>query len=101
MENQPCPMVMKDGEIDDLDKEVSESESELEDEDRACFLHTGFRGKKAVYAELESKGIPFLRPPDYYAEMVKSDGHMEMVKSRLLAEKRSIEEAKERRKATN
>lgn len=33
MENQPCPMVMKDGEIDDLDKEVSESESELEDED--------------------------------------------------------------------
>ncbi|KAJ6386561.1 hypothetical protein OIU78_016474 [Salix suchowensis] len=32
MENQPCPMGMKDGEIDDLDKEVSESESELEDE---------------------------------------------------------------------
>lgn len=31
--------------------------------------------------------------------MVKSDGHMEMVKSRLFAEKRSIEEAKERRKA--
>ncbi|KAJ6375110.1 hypothetical protein OIU77_000142 [Salix suchowensis] len=126
MENQPCPMGMKDGEIDDLDKEVSESESELEDEDvksrepskNAIFNRESLadklqdinwpenvgwihKGKKAVYAELESKGIPFLRPPDYYAVVVKSDGHMEMVKSRLLAEKRSIEEAKERRKATN
>jgi rRNA-processing protein EBP2 len=31
--------------------------------------------------------------------MVKSDGHMEEVKGWLLAEKRSIEEAEERRKA--
>ncbi|KAG5234471.1 rRNA processing protein [Salix suchowensis] len=147
MENQPCPMGMKDGEIDDLDKEVSESESELEDEyvksrepsknaifnresladklqdinwpenvgwihkfvididqdqdqDQEVDVNDDHARELAFYTQLESKGIPFLRPPDYYAVVVKSDGHMEMVKSRLLAEKRSIEEAKERRKET-
>ncbi|KAF9671920.1 hypothetical protein SADUNF_Sadunf12G0100600 [Salix dunnii] len=69
----------KDGEIDDLDKEVSESESELEDEDvKSCEP-----SKNAIFNSM----------------MLKSDGHMEMVKGRLLAEKRNNEEAKERRKA--
>lgn len=39
-------------------------------------------------------------PSDYYAEMAKSDTHVEKVKWRLLAEKRWIEEAEERKKAT-
>ncbi|KAF2311757.1 hypothetical protein GH714_026535 [Hevea brasiliensis] len=52
-----------------------------------------------AFEKLESMGLPFLRPPDYYAEMVKSDAHMEKVKGRLLAEKRNIEESEERRKA--
>ncbi|CAK7337095.1 unnamed protein product [Dovyalis caffra] len=145
--------LMTDDEMDDLDKEVSESGSELEDEDmklpepsknaifnrdgiadklqdiswpenvgwihklvidfdqeqevdvnddltrELAFYTQALEGTRQAYAELESMGIPFLRPPDYYAEMVKSDTHMEKVKGRLLAEKRSIEEAEERRKA--
>ena len=44
-------------------------------------------------------GVPFLRPPDYYAEMVKTDSHMLKVKGKLLSEKKRIEEAEERKKA--
>lgn len=64
-----------------------------------AFYTQALEGTRQAYAKLESMGIPFLRPPDYYAEMAKSDTHMEKVKGRLLAEKRSIEEAEERRKA--
>ncbi|KAE8726544.1 putative Translation initiation factor IF-2 [Hibiscus syriacus] len=49
--------------------------------------------------EKESMGLPFLRPSDYYAEMVKTDAHMQKVKGKLLAQKKQIEEAEERRKA--
>ncbi|KAJ6374783.1 hypothetical protein OIU78_030297 [Salix suchowensis] len=64
-----------------------------------AFYTQALEGTRQAYAKLESMGIPFLRPPDYYAEMAKSDTHMEKVKGRLLAEKRNIEEAEERRKA--
>lgn len=63
------------------------------------FLKQAIEGTRKAYEKLESMGLPFLRPTDYYAEMVKSDAHMEKVKGRLLAEKRSIEESEERRKA--
>ncbi|KAJ9164088.1 hypothetical protein P3X46_023703 [Hevea brasiliensis] len=43
--------------------------------------------------------LPFLRPPDYHAEMVKSDAHMEKVTGRLLAEGKNIQESEKRRKA--
>ncbi|KAI3517596.1 hypothetical protein L1887_16811 [Cichorium endivia] len=43
--------------------------------------------------------LPFLRPSDYYAKMVKIDSHTEKIKGRLLVEKRRMEEAEERRKA--
>lgn len=31
-------------------------------------------------------GVPFTRPTDYYAEMVKSDSHMERIRQKLLDE---------------
>ncbi|VDM68389.1 unnamed protein product [Strongylus vulgaris] len=40
-------------------------------------------------------GIKVIRPPDYYAEMAKSDGHMQKVRKRLL----KIQEGKERQEA--
>lgn len=63
------------------------------------FYTQALEGTRKAFEKLESTGLPFLRPSDYYAEMVKSDTHMEKVKSRLLAQKRNIEEAEERRKA--
>ncbi|EXB44287.1 hypothetical protein L484_012206 [Morus notabilis] len=64
-----------------------------------AFFNQALEGTKRAFEKLQSMGLPFLRPSDYYAEMVKTDSHMEKVKGRLLAEKRNIEEAEERRKA--
>jgi rRNA-processing protein EBP2 len=44
--------------------------------------------------------IPFTRPVDYFAEMLKTDGHMEKIKQSLLQESQHIkasEEAKKKR----
>lgn len=41
----------------------------------------------AVARKLAAKhDIPFTRPTDYYAEMVKSDEHMERIRSKLVDE---------------
>ncbi|XP_031483924.1 probable rRNA-processing protein EBP2 homolog isoform X3 [Nymphaea colorata] len=64
-----------------------------------AFYTQALEGTKQAFEKLQSMGIPFLRPPDYYAEMVKSDSHMVKVKGKLLMEKKKLEEAEERRKA--
>ncbi|XP_004512466.1 probable rRNA-processing protein EBP2 homolog [Cicer arietinum] len=71
---------------DDLTRELS-------------FYTQALEGTRQAFEKLQSMGLPFLRPADYYAEMVKADSHMEKVKGRLLAEKQKMEEAEERRKA--
>ena len=45
---------------------------------------------------LEECGVPWHRPADYYAEMVKSDDHMLKVKEQLMFEQKSIEETAQR-----
>ncbi|KAK7303318.1 hypothetical protein RJT34_14221 [Clitoria ternatea] len=64
-----------------------------------AFYTQALEGTRQAFEKLQSMGLPFLRPADYYAEMVKTDNHMEKMKGRLLAEKRKMEEADERRKA--
>lgn len=44
----------------------------------------------------EETGIPWQRPADYYAESVKSDGHMAKVKQQLMFEEQAIEQAEQR-----
>lgn len=65
----------------------------------AAFYTQAIQGTREAFARLESKGLPYLRPFDYYAEMVKTDAHMGKVKSKLLVEKKHREEQDERRKA--
>ncbi|KAH6821141.1 rRNA processing protein-like protein [Perilla frutescens var. hirtella] len=64
-----------------------------------AFYTQALEGARQAFTVFQAKDMPFLRPSDYYAEMVKSDAHMGKVKGRLLAEKRKMEEAEERRKA--
>eukprot|EP00262_Sarcandra_glabra_P010946 TRINITY_DN2663_c0_g2_i2.p1 TRINITY_DN2663_c0_g2~~TRINITY_DN2663_c0_g2_i2.p1 ORF type:complete len:299 (+),score=94.60 TRINITY_DN2663_c0_g2_i2:128-1024(+) len=64
-----------------------------------AFYTQALEGTRQAFEKLQSMGLPFLRPPDYYAEMVKTDAHMVKIKGRLLVEKKKIEEADERRKA--
>ena len=51
---------------------------------------------------LKSESIPFTRPADYFAEMVKSDSHMERIKNKMrdeAAEKKGRQEARRQRDA--
>lgn len=49
-------------------------------------------------ALLRKEGVPFSRPKDYFAEMVKDDGHMEKVKAKLVEEATNKKAAAEARK---
>ncbi|KAH7845406.1 hypothetical protein Vadar_001631 [Vaccinium darrowii] len=109
--------MMNDDEVENPDVEVSESESGSEDEDvkltepskTSIYNTDGLLDKLDDvswplrmwngYTSFPLTSVKSKRPPDYYADMVKSDSHMVKVKGRLLAEKRRIEEADERRKA--
>ena len=42
--------------------------------------------------------IPFSRPSDYYAEMVKSDEHMERVRTKLVEEAQGIKKSEAAKK---
>ncbi|KAG9160571.1 hypothetical protein Leryth_020718 [Lithospermum erythrorhizon] len=64
-----------------------------------AFYTQALDGARQAFMKFQGMGLPFLRPSDYYAEMAKSDSHMEKVKGQLLAEKKRIEESEERRKA--
>ncbi|KAM4055959.1 eukaryotic rRNA processing protein EBP2 domain-containing protein [Hirsutella rhossiliensis] len=48
--------------------------------------------------KLLAEGIPFSRPKDYFAEMVKEDAHMEKVKAKLVEEASAKKAAAEARK---
>ncbi|KAI9686161.1 MAG: rRNA-processing protein and EBNA1-binding protein ebp2 [Bathelium mastoideum] len=48
--------------------------------------------------KLKKEGIPFSRPTDYFAEMVKSDEHMGKIKQKLVDEAASRKAAAEARK---
>ncbi|KAL2361650.1 hypothetical protein RJZ56_005467 [Blastomyces dermatitidis] len=55
---------------------------------------------KSARDQLKKEGIPFSRPTDYFAEMVKSDEHMGRVKKKLFDEaaaKKASAEAKRQR----
>lgn len=64
-----------------------------------AFYTQALDGTRQAFEKLQAMGLPFLRPPDYYAEMVKTDAHMLKIKGKLLVEKKKIEEAEERKKA--
>ncbi|EMD40187.1 hypothetical protein CERSUDRAFT_151210 [Gelatoporia subvermispora B] len=60
--------------------------------------------KQALHCAKEAKTLaakhnfPFTRPADYFAEMVKSDAHMERIRQRLLDESATIKRSDEKRK---
>lgn len=47
---------------------------------------------------LKEEGVPFTRPTDYFAEMVKADEHMEKVKGKLIEEAASKKASADARK---
>ncbi|KAI0683257.1 eukaryotic rRNA processing protein EBP2-domain-containing protein [Cytidiella melzeri] len=57
-------------------------------------LHGAQHAKKLA----AKHNLPFTRPADYFAEMVKSDAHMERIRQRLLDEGATIKRSEEKRK---
>ena len=55
-------------------------------------------GAQAAKALAAKHSLPFTRPADYFAEMVKSDSHMERIRQRLLDESASIKRSEDKRK---
>lgn len=53
---------------------------------------------KKARALLRAEGVPFSRPKDYFAEMLKDDGHMERVKAKLVEEATAKKASAEARK---
>lgn len=70
---------------DDLDRELQLYAQSLE-------------AAKKARALLRAEGQPFSRPKDYFAEMVKDDGHMEKVRAKLVEAATNKKAAAEARK---
>ena len=63
-----------------------------------AFYNQALSAVRVAQERLDRLGIPHVRPDDYFAEMVKTDKHMNKVKMRMLREQTDIAAAEERRK---
>eukprot|EP00761_Pharyngomonas_kirbyi_P001505 gb/GECH01001509.1/.p1 GENE.gb/GECH01001509.1/~~gb/GECH01001509.1/.p1 ORF type:complete len:254 (+),score=71.19 gb/GECH01001509.1/:1-762(+) len=68
---------------------VDEAQDDLERE--VAFYKGAAESAAAGQERLEKGGVPFWRPDDYFAEMVKADGHMQRIKKKLVRQKSAIE----------
>ncbi|KAI6044914.1 eukaryotic rRNA processing [Pisolithus marmoratus] len=70
---------------DDLNRELAFYKQALHSAERARTLAA-------------KHSLPFTRPPDYFAEMVKSDAHMERIRMKLLDERAGIKKSEEKKR---
>ena len=80
----------------DTPTQVENVDDDLERE--LAFYNQALAAAKSAISKFEEAGVPWRRPVDYYAEMVKSDDHMTKVKEQLLYEQQVIETAEQRRR---
>ena len=63
-----------------------------------CSYKQALHSANAARSLAAKHNFPFTRPADYFAEMVKSDAHMERIRQRLLDESATIKRSEEKRK---
>ncbi|KAI0647869.1 eukaryotic rRNA processing protein EBP2-domain-containing protein [Trametes meyenii] len=63
-----------------------------------AFYKQALHSAQAAKALAQKHKFPFTRPADYFAEMVKSDSHMERIRQRLLDESAGLKRSEEKRK---
>lgn len=86
--------------ISDEKTEVSIKDIYDDTERELAFYKQGLDAVKQGRANLIKLKVPFSRPVDYFAEMVKSDEHMDKLKNKLLTEaanKKASEDSKRQR----
>ncbi|KAI0408228.1 eukaryotic rRNA processing protein EBP2-domain-containing protein [Xylaria palmicola] len=82
---QPTADVIGEDLMDDIKRELA-------------FYAQALDAAKRGRALLKAAGVPFSRPTDYFAEMVKDDGHMEKVKAKLVEDASAKKASAEARK---
>ena len=63
-----------------------------------CSYKQALHGAKAARVLATEHHLPFTRPDDFFAEMVKTDAHMERIRQRLLDESAGIAKSEARRR---
>ncbi|TBU45509.1 eukaryotic rRNA processing protein EBP2-domain-containing protein [Dichomitus squalens] len=63
-----------------------------------AFYKQALHSAQTARSFAQKANFPFTRPADYFAEMVKSDSHMERIRQRLLDESAGMKRAEEKRK---
>ncbi|KAF8722481.1 hypothetical protein AX14_009753 [Amanita brunnescens Koide BX004] len=63
-----------------------------------AFYKQALHSANVARALAAKHSFPFTRPADYFAEMVKSDAHMERIRQRLLDESAGIKRGEEKRR---
>ncbi|KAG5645988.1 hypothetical protein DXG03_004589 [Asterophora parasitica] len=63
-----------------------------------AFYKQALHSAEAARKLAEKHKFPFTRPADYFAEMVKTDSHMERIRQRLLDESAGIKKSEDKRK---
>ncbi|KAJ7364911.1 eukaryotic rRNA processing protein EBP2-domain-containing protein [Mycena albidolilacea] len=63
-----------------------------------AFYKQALHSATAARALATKHSFPFTRPADYFAEMVKSDAHMERIRQRLLDESAGIKKSDDKRR---
>ena len=61
-----------------------------------CIRFQALGAAQQAIRKFEAASTPWQRPPDYYAEMVKSDEHMAKVKQQLMHEQEQMEAVEQR-----
>lgn len=64
----------------------------------SAFVEQALDTAQECYEHLEELNVPYKRPDDYYAEMLKTDTHMANIRRHLLAQQKRIEVVEERKK---
>jgi rRNA-processing protein EBP2 len=82
----------------DTVKLSTELDIKLEIQREAQFFNAALANSKQVLIALENLGVKLERPKDFYAEMFKSDAHMEKVANRIEREKKRIEDFETKKK---
>ena len=64
-----------------------------------AFYTQALAAVKSAQARLTKMDVPFARPDDYFAEMLKTDQHMAKVKLRLIKQQEAVFNAEQRRQS--
>lgn len=81
-----------------LTTELTGASADNDLERELAFYKQALGAAHGARAQCKKAKIPFMRPSDYYAEMIKSDVQMHRVRTKLLEEEKGIKASEDARK---